>query len=153
MRKIVYTRPDGGISVVHPVRNTFPKLEELSDAEIEQRAWDRLPASAINPQWVAADQIPADRTFRNAWKAGSGKVEHDMAKAREIHKENLRSMRAPLMAALDVEYIKADELGDAAKKAQIAAKKQALRDVTRDARITAAATPDELKAVIPEALK
>jgi hypothetical protein len=35
----------------------------------------------------------------------------------------------------------------------IAAEKQALRDATDDPAITAAATPDELKAVVPVALQ
>lgn len=151
MRKIIYTKPDGGIAVVHPVRNT--KGETLTtDAEIEQRAWDRLPPEAINPQWVDESAIPTDRTFRNAWKAGNGCVDHHMAKCRELHKEKLRQLRAPKLAALDVEYMQADEIGDATKKAQIAAKKRALRDVTKDPAIDAAQTPEELKSVIPSAL-
>ncbi len=35
----------------------------------------------------------------------------------------------------------------------LAAKKQELRDVTKDALIASAATPEELKAVIPDVLK
>ena len=153
MRKIIYTRPDGGVSIVSPVRNTFPVLENLTDAEIEKRAWDKLPLDAINPQFVEPDAIPKDRTFRDAWKAEAGKVLHDILKCREIHKQRLRQLRAPKLAALDVEYQRADEDGDTAKKRDISAKKKALRDVTADPRIDAAQTPEELLAVIPEALK
>lgn len=151
MRKIIYTRPDGGLSVVHPVINTYPQREQITEAEAEQRAWDKLPKDAINPQWV--DSVPADRTFRNAWKAEGGAIVHDMVKCRAIHRDVLRAKRQPLMAALDVEYMRADEAGDTAKKAEIAAKKQALRDVTKDPVIDAARTPEELKAIMPEALK
>jgi len=152
MRKIIYTRPDGGVSVVTPVRNTLPVLESLTDAEIEQRAWNKLPPDAIDPRFVEADAIPVDRSFREAWKADGAAIAHDMAKCREIHKERLRQLRAPKLAALDTEYMRADEAGDAAKKAEIAARKQALRDVTKAPEISAARTPEELKAAIPAAL-
>lgn len=149
MRKIIYTRPDGGLSVVHPVINTHPP-ENITEAEAEQRAWDRLPVDAIGPQWV--DSVPTDRTFRNAWVAVEGRVDHDMSKAREIHKEALRSLRTPKLAALDVEYQRADEQGDTAKKQEIAAKKQSLRDATKHPAIVAAQTVEELKAAVPDDL-
>jgi hypothetical protein len=53
---------------------------------------------------------------------------------------------------LDTAYMRADEVGDQQEKRRIATQKQALRDVTADPRIDAAATPEELKAVIPDAL-
>ena len=89
--------------------------------------------------------VPADRTFRGAWQFNGAAVEIDMSAARDIHRDNLRAERAPRLAALDVDYMKALETsGDTAA---IAADKQALRDVTADARIEAAATPDALKAL------
>jgi hypothetical protein len=49
--------------------------------------------------------------------------------------------------------MRAQEQGDQAKADEIAAKKQALRDVTADPAIDAATTPDELKAVRPDVLE
>ena len=89
--------------------------------------------------------VPADRTFRGAWSFNGDAVEVDMAAARDIHKENLRTERAPRLEALDVDFMQALEAGTSTT--QIAADKQALRDITDDARIAAAATPDELKAL------
>jgi hypothetical protein len=94
--------------------------------------------------------IPADRTFRGAWQFNGDAVEVDMTNALSIHKDNLRADRAPRLAALDVDYMKALETGEGA--ADIAAQKAVLRDVTSDARIDAAATPDELKALDLETL-
>ena len=91
--------------------------------------------------------VPADRTFRGAWQFNGNAVEVDMAAAREIHKDNLRRERAPRLADLDVEFMRMLEQGDTAAQAAIAGVKQALRDVTADARIAAASTPDELKAL------
>ena len=151
MRKIIYTRPDGGLSVVGPVINTTPP-EQITEAQAEQRAWAKLPKDAINPRFVEESEVPTDRAFRNAW-VDTGTVAVDMPKAREIHKDNLRRQRAPLLVSLDVDYQRADERGDTAEKARVAAKKQALRDATADPSIAAAKTPEELKAAIPEALK
>ena len=148
MKKIIYTRHDGGLSVVHPVINTVPERENITEEQALERALKKLPADAINPQVV--DEIPTDRTFRNAWKAGVGAVEHDMAKCREIHKDRLRVLRAPKLAAADVEFMKALEAGQ--PTSQIVAYKQALRDVTADPAIEAAKSPEELKAVLPSVL-
>ena len=94
--------------------------------------------------------VPADRTFRGAWQFNGAAVEIDMSAARDIHRDNLRAERAPRLAALDVDYMKALETsGDTAA---IAAEKQTLRDVTADARIEAAATPDALKALTLDVL-
>jgi len=139
MRKITFTRPDGGLSVVHPVRNTLGETL-TTDAEIEQRAWDKLPADAINPQFVEADTVPTDRTFRNAWKAD---LTVDLPKAREITKDRLRAERTPLLADLDVQFMRALEV--AGDTTAIAAEKQRLRDVTTLA--DTATTVDDLRSI------
>ena len=70
----------------------------------------------------------------------------DMAKAREIHKTNIRNARTPKLAELDIEFQRAIETDDATKKAEIAVKKQALRDAPADSGIAAASDADALKA-------
>lgn len=152
MRKIIYTRPDGGLSVVIPIINTHPVREDITEEEAEQRAWGKLPAEAINPRFVTDAEIPTDRTFRNAWADSGQSVYTDMAKARVIHKNRLRAMREPKLLALDIQYMRADEAGNLALKNEIAKKKQALRDVTADPRIESAQTPEEIKNVIPPVL-
>lgn len=146
MRKIIFTRPDGGLSVVHPVINTLGEAADFTEAKAEQRAWDKLPKDAINPRWADAVEIPADRTFRDAWN-DTGIVSVNMPKAREIHKDWLRKLRKPLLSELDVAYQRADEIGDVAEKRRIAAEKQVLRDITAHPGIEAAQTPDELISV------
>lgn len=94
---------------------------------------------------AASLTVPTDRTFRGAWQFNGAVVEIDMAAAKEIHKDNLRQERAPRLEALDVAYMKALEAGTGA--AEIAAQKETLRNITDDARIAAATTPEELKAL------
>ena len=68
----------------------------------------------------------------------------DMAKAREIHKTNIRAAREEKFKELDVEFQKALETGSSTT--DIAAKKQALRDAPADSDITSASDTDALKA-------
>lgn len=142
MRKIIFTRTDGGISVVHPVRNTIGETL-TTDAEIEQRAWDKLPEDAINPQFVEETEIPTDRTFRNAWKVEDGSVAVDMGKAKDLTKDRLRIERKPLLEAQDVAFQRALETG--ANTAAIVSEKQRLRDITKQ--VDALTSLDELKAL------
>ena len=71
-------------------------------------------------------------------------IKTDMAKAKEIHKTNIRIARTPKLAELDIEFQKALETG--ASTTDIVAKKQALRDAPADSEITSAADTDALKA-------
>ena len=68
----------------------------------------------------------------------------DMAKAREMHKTNIRTARKSKLAELDVEFQKALETGSSTT--DIVAKKQALRDAPADSDIDAATDADALKA-------
>ena len=68
----------------------------------------------------------------------------DMAKAKEIHKTNIRIARTPKLAELDIEFQKALETG--ASTTDIVAKKQALRDAPADSGIAAASDAAALKA-------
>ena len=68
----------------------------------------------------------------------------DMAKAREIHKTNIRNARVSKLAELDVDFQKALETGSSTT--EIVAKKQALRDAPAATAIESATTTDELKA-------
>jgi len=141
MRKIIFTGSDGALSIVHPVRNTLGETL-TTDAEIEQRAWDKLPEDAINPQFVEADTVPTDRTFRNAWKDDNG-IKVDMVKAKDLTKDRLRNERNPLLEAQDVLFQRALESG--ASTAEIVKEKQRLRDVTKQ--VDGITSLDELKAL------
>ena len=71
-------------------------------------------------------------------------------KAKAIWKDKWRKARKPLLASLDIEFMKAVESADTAKQTEIASQKQALRDVTQTEIV--GNTPEEIKAVWPEVL-
>jgi hypothetical protein len=159
---VAVSRVDGGLTVLRVIvteysqgvpRWTIDPTPEYIDAIIAKHNWqDGL--APVSWRVVPNDFVDesTDRYFRNAWKDGGDKPGVDMPKAREIHRDKLRVMRLRPLEALDTAYMRADEVGDQQEKRRIATQKQALRDVTADPRIDAAATPEELKAVIPDAL-
>jgi len=71
-------------------------------------------------------------------------------KAKAIWKNKWREARKPLLASLDIEFMKAVETADTNKQAEIASKKQELRDVTNTPIL--GTTPEEIKSVWPEVL-
>ena len=71
----------------------------------------------------------------------------NIPKAKELQKERFRQVRKPLLDALDIDYQRADEAGDASKKTEIATKKQALRDVTNNTTLNDATSEAEVRAV------
>jgi hypothetical protein len=162
---VAVSRADGGVSVMRVVTYepstglrydpTPAYVDSLIAKLVASGSWVG-PYAPTGWRFVANDYVDegTDRTFRGAWKdAGRGKPDVDMPKAREIHRNSLRDMRAPILEKLDTDYLRADEAGDQQAKKQVAAKKQALRDITADPRIEAAQTPEELKAVLPDALR
>lgn len=126
-------------------------LDIVVETEIGQWA-QGMQVEVLGWHVIQEADVPKDRYFREAWSHTGTKFEVQMDKAREIHRDHLRRLRAPKLTALDVEYMRADEEGQTGTKTAIAAVKRRLRDVTADPRIDAAKTPEELKAVIPEVL-
>ena len=126
--KIIYQTATG-VAIIHPTG-------ELS---IEEVAKKDVPAG-VAYKIVNDDEVPSDRTFRNALKYD---LTVDMTKAQAITKERLRAERAPLLTALDVQYQRAQE--DGRDTTIIISEKQRLRDVTKLA--DTATTLDELKAL------
>jgi len=100
---------------------------------------------------LSGDALP-DRDYRGAWRLQSGTLVVDMPAAREIHRDRMRVVRAPLLEALDVESIRASEAGDEEAREAVVARKTTLRDLPADPAIEAAGTIDQLKAVWPEVL-
>lgn len=160
---VLVSRADGGVTIMRVITTergpdgvhwTIDPTPDYIEAIIAKHNWQGGQA-AVSWEFAPNDIVGelTDRTFRNAWKANSRRIEVDMPKAREIHRANLRLLRTPMLEVLDTEYLRADESGDQQAKRQIAARKQALRDMPADPAIDSAQTPEELKAVLPEALR
>ena len=90
--------------------------------------------------------IPADRHFRNAWSLSGSVISEDMTAAKAIFQDKIREVRAPLLAAEDVVYMKALEADDASAKSASVTKKAALRDAPAASAISNASDIAALKA-------
>ena len=69
----------------------------------------------------------------------------NLTKAKDIAKDNLRVERAPVLAALDVSFMRAVESGNTSLQTAIAGQKQELRDITSHTSITGASNVATLK--------
>tara|TARA_B100000530_G_C15869939_1_gene452947 strand:+ start:459 stop:890 length:432 start_codon:yes stop_codon:yes gene_type:complete len=130
MSKIIYTNSDGTVSIINPTGDVNDAIKDVPNG--------------LSYEIVEDSVIPTDRTFRNAWKQNSKTIETDMAKAREIHKTNIRNARTLKFAELDIEFQKA--LETSSSTTDIVSKKQALRDAPTDSAIASASNEAELKA-------
>lgn len=134
-KRLVYTDDSGRTCIVCPSEEWHGTAEELA-----------IHIGINSYALKYASDIPTDRTFRNAWKAD---LSVDMVKARIILRDKMRIARAPLLADLDTQYMRADEANNAQQKAAITQQKQTLRDITALPAIDAASTPEQLKAAWP----
>jgi hypothetical protein len=114
---IIFTNENGGVSVCIPT----------GEIPIEAvQAKDTPEGSLI----VDLSSLPNQHNdFFNAWELVDGKVEVNLAKAKEITKKRLRIEREPLLAAQDVAFQRALETG--ADTSAIVSEKQRLRDITK----------------------
>ena len=95
---------------------------------------------------AASATVPSDRHFRGAWSLNGKVISEDMDAAKVIFKDKIREVRAPLLEAEEVVYMKALEADDASAKTASVAKKKALRDAPAAQAITDADTIAKLKA-------
>lgn len=145
MSLIAIKRNDGGVSVTW--------LPDGADPATEVAKWEAGSSySAVSWRTIVEADVPADKTFRDAWADTGTVIAVDMPKARTIHMDRIRVVRDRELEKLDVRYYRADEAGDLTKKKSIADEKQALRDIPQTFDLTGATTPAELDALWPAEL-
>lgn len=139
MKTYALLRADGNVSIMRLVKGTIQEALAKYHTSSEFRV--------VDFREIQPDEVPADRTFRNAWAHDGARLFIDMPKARNIWRDRIREARAVAFADLDAQSVRAVEDGDSKKLADIKTRKQVWRDAPADPRIEAAATPEELKAL------
>ena len=129
-KRIIWTEPSGQVAVLYPI---LPVEDCIKDVP-----------SGLDYFIVEDSEIPKNTFFSRAWKIVDGKIEMDITKAREVHRENIRIARQEKLAELDIEFQRA--LESSSDTSTIVAKKQALRDAPADSAIDAATDEAGLKA-------
>ena len=129
-KRIIWTEPSGQVAILYPIIAVEDCVKDVPEG--------------VTYYIVEEDDIPKNTFFEKAWKIVDGKIEMDIVKAREIHKENIRNARQEKLGELDIEFQRA--LETSSSTTDIISKKQALRDAPADSAIAAAKTENELKA-------
>jgi hypothetical protein len=112
---ITYPQPNGQVAVVIPTGDVNDAIKDV-------------PAGV---EYKIVESVDIDNEYFNAYEFDAelgSKVNIEKAKA--IHLDKFRAARAPKLAKLDIDFMKAVEANDEEKKTEIVAAKQALRDVT-----------------------
>lgn len=126
--KVIIYKTETGIAAIMPNMKLEDAMKDIPEG--------------VEYKIVDSSELPEDRTFRNAWGYD---LKENIPKSKEIWKDKLRADRKPLLENLDVEYQKADEAGDSARKAEVAAQKQILRDITN--LVDGCTTIEEIKSI------
>ena len=155
-KRIIYTRPDGRVSVVNPAPEFVASFETEDEALAAIQAKD-VPTDAMAVEVVEVATIPTDRWFRNAWTrpSGGGPIDTDMPKAREIQTTKIQNARQGEIGRLQGEEDRARLAGRTADAAQHATDRAALEAMNLTAvaaSIAADPNPTALKAVWPAGL-
>jgi len=145
---IVYTHSKYGLAVCIPAPDDR-RPGEVEDAWLKRVSERSIPKDAKDVRVCSRNELPKDRTFRDAWVHRGGKIDVDMPKAREIHRHRIRKARAKLLRKLDQEQLIAMAKDDRAALQKIESSKQALRDAPAHPSIDGAQSPDELKTAWP----
>lgn len=143
--RIIHTHDDGRISIFTPAPKERLETSQgkMTDAEYWEHVYSKLKS---NFSWekdsleeVKVSEIPEDRYFRYAWRAG---FEVDMEHARVIHMNEIRKFRDKRLAELDKR-----KYGD-----EFDQERQELRDLPQAFDLEGAKTPEQLKALWPKQL-
>ena len=152
MTTVAIQRTDGGVSLM--TINDAELQDEIDlffavQIEVDKWAesWGSLPVA-----WAIVTDAPNNREYREAWVLNNGRVVADMPKARAVHRAKIREVRNKRLDNLDKDTIKAIDDDDTPTRQQIKAQKQRLRDAPADARIDAAQSIAELRALTLEVL-
>ena len=129
-KRIIWTEPSGQVAVLYPILPVEDCIKDVPDG--------------LSYHIVEDSEIPKNTFFERAWKIVDGKIEMDITRAREVHRENIRRARLGKLMELDIEFQRA--LETSADTSAIVAKKKALRDAPSDSAIDAAKDEAGLKA-------
>lgn len=155
---IIWKRSDGSVSITSFMIDEVDPATEIkrliANARLAQEIAIRDGVTAFDGEQYLVDEpvatnvpVPPKCEFRNAMVWDGKRVVHDIDRARDLRRAQLRLERLPALTALDIDYQRADERSDTVTKATIAARKQALRDITKHPAIDKATTLDDLRAV------
>lgn len=163
--KVAVTCKGGGVSIMSLVivgrGNSLPSYATWIDREkgiwtrdvnesVLAEEVSRAVPDALGYRIIDESEIPKDRTFRDALKDDGKSLGYEMAKARDIVRQNIRHTRASAMPLLDNKWMRAIGQGKKFDADAIENDRQRWRDAPADPRIDSSANVEELKPLMPE---
>lgn len=130
--KVLLTKVGDGVQI-----STFANEADLVEAAQNSE-------SKIYEDW----QLP-EAEFINAWTIDAT---IDLERAKDVWRNKMRPIRDARLKQLDLEWMRAMELGDSAKASVVATQKQELRDITKRDELKYAKSLAEVKAFWPAVL-
>lgn len=131
---IIYPQADNKLAVIIPTGDVMDAVKDVPQD---------------TPYAIVDSLEGVDNDYFDGYIYADGEAVADIAACKNIHLDKFRAARAPKLAALDVAFMKAVEVFNSGEQADIAAKKQELRDITK---ITLPDTLPEIKEVWPDIL-
>jgi hypothetical protein len=131
--RIIFQNDSGGVSVIVPTGSVELALKDVPEG--------------VAYEIVTTDEVPSDRTFRNAWVVGDHCIDYDLDKCKAIGHDKRRAARAEEFAPHD--QVIANQI-PGVDAAEAEASRQAIREkyaLIQDV-IEAAATTDEIKSAL-----
>ena len=133
--RIIFQNESGGVSVIVPTGSVELALKDVPPG--------------VPYEIVSTDDIPSDRTFRNAWVADGAAVAVDLGKAKDIGHDIRRQQRAEEFKPYDEVIMKQIPGADAVAAEEA---RQAIRDkyAAIQDEIDAAEDPAAIKAALED---
>jgi hypothetical protein len=145
---IVFSRADGGTSIVVPV---------LQSGETEEQALVRCQARDVpvgtSCLILESSDLPP-RRWRSAWRSRSGQLVIAIEAARQMRRQELLSQRDAMLQRLREAVEQAEDDGDTARLTRLRQRRRQLRvlEATLDGQLAVAGL-DELERLAPVELK
>jgi hypothetical protein len=115
--------------IIYPQENAQVAVVSIASGVTIEEAIDSSIPKGI--EYAVVDDLGSlDDDYFEAFEYKDLGIICNIEKAKAIHLNKFREARKPKLQALDVQFMKAVEQADIEKQAEIALKKQALRDVT-----------------------
>lgn len=169
MTILFISRKDGGVSLCDLSHLPEDKIERAVFLATHYGAFDPETGDAVldeegkpifkKYEWIvdfwlgSKDSRPQDTHFRDSWISENGAVKVCMNRAKVQHMKNVRSERAKKFIEMGFPYKLNEDLEAAIVPQETRDKLQALRDIPQTFDLSAATTPEELKALWPDELK
>ena len=138
MKSIYYKQENGSLGI------TAFLNEDAEQSTIKSFKENNIPFGEITELTKINDFFFDAYTVSN-----NAEIKINFTKAKEIQKNKWRYFRISILEKLDVEFMRAIEVGDASKQDLIKSQKQALRDVTS---IELPDSLEEIKNTLPDIL-